>query len=664
MSKIFNKYNLFLMLIVFAHFFLIIRVEASTIVEGKINYNSVYIRTAPNLESSSITKQNFGFPVSILDYEPYKHNSKDYWYNIEFYLSDVKYNGYIRSDLVDVVIPFNKVAQTEYEKELEAKGFPYTYWPSIIKLHEKYPNWNFVAVNTNIEWKTAVNEQNYFGKNLFQGTEGYRSTVYGSYDWINNKWIAIQGTNWYVPNEDTLAYYIDPRNFLNERNIFMFENLNFHNSQTKELVTEILKGTFMEGSYTVGSNVYSYVDTLMEAGNTYNVSPIHLASRIVQEVGSKGSITTSGEPFICNGQYYSGGYYNFFNIGANQYACDGLMYASQSSGYGRPWNNIYKAIMGGAEFLAGGYINKGQNTSYFQKWNTSPTSSYTLYSHQYMQNIAAPSSESNKVYNAYNTLNIINGSFTFVIPIYNNMPERTVLPPIGNPNNLLNDLIINGLRLSDFDSFKSNYTYYVSDLTNSINIVGSPLVSTSTVSGTGNKQLEGEKTSITIEVKAGNGSIRNYVINVIKSKVIPITINDVMYKIGLKYNDGYVTQLKDNSTGSSVVSQIKSINNEIGIKIMSVTNKEKDGSIATGDKLVIDNNGQTSEYTFVLYGDSNGDAKINIVDLLRVQKNILGQEQITGVYQKATDVTKDGQINLKDLLKLQQHILGYVKIEQ
>ena len=33
------------------------------------------------------------------------------------------------------------------------------------------------------------------------------------------------------------------------------------------------------------------------------------------------------------------------------------------------WNSIQKAITGGAEFIGSGYITKGQDTLYYQKFN-------------------------------------------------------------------------------------------------------------------------------------------------------------------------------------------------------------------------------------------------------------------------------------------------------
>ena len=95
-----------------------------------------------------------------------------------------------------------------------------------------------------------------------------------------------------------------------------------------------------------------------------------------------------------------------------------------SSGYFGPWTDPLRSIKGGAKILTAGYVSCGQDTLYFQKFNvvTAP-----FYSHQYMTNIMAPSSESLTMKKAYSdNLNI---ALVFRIPVYKNMPESAVPRP-------------------------------------------------------------------------------------------------------------------------------------------------------------------------------------------------------------------------------------------
>ena len=93
--------------------------------------------------------------------------------------------------------------------------------------------------------------------------------------------------------------------------------------------------------------------------------------------------------------------------------------------------------------------------------------------------------------------------------------------------------------------------------------------------------------------------------------------------------------------------------------------KEND-LLGTGSKILVKENGNILRiYTILIYGDSNGDGKINSIDLLKIQRHILELEKLEGIYLKASNVRKTGtKPTSVDLLLIQRHILGYQKIEQ
>lgn len=129
------------------------------------------------------------------------------------------------------------------------------------------------------------------------------------------------------------------------------------------------------------------------------------------------------------------GIYNFYNIGAygDNPVLRGL---AAAAGYvddldETPWNTRYKAIVNGASFVANGYINRGQDTLYYQKFDVdSNTTYYNRYSHQYMTNILAPASESLSTYRSYKSLGILNKKLVFKIPVFNSMPTSITSHPI------------------------------------------------------------------------------------------------------------------------------------------------------------------------------------------------------------------------------------------
>ncbi len=125
---------------------------------------------------------------------------------------------------------------------------------------------------------------------------------------------------------------------------------------------------------------------------------------------------------------------------------------------------------------------------------------------------------------------------------------------------------------------------------------------------------------------------------------------------GIDYHKNTVADIRDK------------IITDLEIEIVNGKNealKEKD-IVGTGTKIRIKENGDIlREYKILLYGDVNGDGKINSVDLLVLQRHILGTEVLEGIYQKAGNVKKDGKKpSSVDLLLIQRHILGLQTIEQ
>ena len=99
---------------------------------------------------------------------------------------------------------------------------------------------------------------------------------------------------------------------------------------------------------------------------------------------------------------------------------------------------------------------------------------------------------------------------------------------------------------------------------------------------------------------------------------------------------------------------------------------ENNQLVGTGSKIKIIRTTQTNnttetiaEYTVVLYGDVNGDGKINSVDLLVLQRHILEIQTIDEIFQKAGNINKNGRKPTSvDLLLIQRHILGLQIINQ
>lgn len=306
----------------------------------------------------------------------------------------------------------NEVSAAQYRTSdinaLDASKYP-GYKELISKLKKEHSNWNFTLLYTGLDWTNVI-------KNEYTGHGGSpKSLIYYT---RTGEWIcSICGTkrydngNWYCASEAAISYQMDPRNSLNNDDIFQFEKLIYvKGAQTRAGVERITSGTFMAGS--------KYTDAIMSAAEKWGVSPYFLASRLKLEQGSSGTVLTDG----------SKGVYNFFNIAATGNSKAEIIDNAVAYAKGKGWTTMESSIIGGAEYVLTNYVNKGQDTLYFQKFDVDDSDG-TLYTRQYMQNIQAPQTEGTTVRNAYVNEGKFDYGFTFVIPVYENMPASNCPRP-------------------------------------------------------------------------------------------------------------------------------------------------------------------------------------------------------------------------------------------
>ena len=345
------------------------------------------------------------------------------WFQVSLSWKDTSYTGYIQTGYLAYSneklmewenMYFPQVMLLSEGNYPDVEQFPASYQNKLTQLKKAHPNWVFVKQNTRLDWQTVIKNENTGERSLIQTKMGsaYTNGAHGQ-------------PGWSYASEAAIKYYMDPRNFLDETRVFMFEQLTYNPSyHTQSAVQNILNSTFMKGS--IPGDSKTYAAAFFDIGSTLKVSPFHLACRVYQEQGKGQSALISGT--------YSGyeGYYNYYNIkasGSSNKAIieNGLTYAKQQG-----WNSRYKSLQGGAKILSQNYILKGQDTLYLQKYDVD--NSYNgLYAHQYMQNIMAPYTESSMVKSAYQSTGAINNSFVFKIPVYLNMPSAACAKPGSTP---------------------------------------------------------------------------------------------------------------------------------------------------------------------------------------------------------------------------------------
>ena len=170
----------------------------------------------------------------------------------------------------------------------------------------------------------------------------------------------------------------------------------------------------------------------------------------------------------------------------------------------------------------------------------------------------------------------------------------------------------------------------------------------------------------------GNGETQVKISSGQVSKLIDILVIDKINSNDLRFDNNLSVEaniIKGIDITQNTVSNIKnSISTNYDINIYNVENKllEENDLVGTGSYINISRDGDTIiEYKVLIYGDVNGDGKINSVDLLVLQRHILEIQKFSGIFLKAGNISKNGKNPSSiDSLLIQRHILELQKIEQ
>ncbi len=348
----------------------------------------------------------------------------DIWLYVSFFQEDAERFGYVLRKNVatsdEVVLEWEKeqLGEAQVGSNVYYAGpggysddvlmFPASYQDALQSIKNNHPQWIFVAQNTGLDWNDVIRNEMVPGRSLITSK---------SADYMK---LSNYGQGWHNASQPAVEFYIDPRNYLEDNRIFAFEQLTYNASyHNQEAVQRLLDGSFMAGRFVNPSPTddpeMTYARAFTEVGASVGVSPFHLASRVKQEQGQGTSPLISGS--------YPGyeGLYNYFNVSASGTSNDAVIRNGLNKARSSGWTSVYSSIYGGAVTISSGYILAGQDTIYLQKFDVD-ASAKGLYSHQYMQNIVAPMSESTIQRLGYTNANSIDNAFVFKIPVYKNMP--------------------------------------------------------------------------------------------------------------------------------------------------------------------------------------------------------------------------------------------------
>lgn len=511
-------------------------------------------------------------------------------------------------------------AEGDYAAELSAGGFPAGYHAALTALHEKYPQWVFEAFTPAVSWTEALQRETVLGVSLVQGSSpsSWKSTQEGAYNWVDSKWVELDSGGWVAASGDIVAYYMDPRNFLDEESVFQFLHQGYDAAvQTREGLSAMVQGTYLADTAldtdADGNNgVTTYIDCLVAAAEQSGVSPYVLSSILTLEQGKNGqSESISGR----NSRYP--GLYNYFNIGAYKApgfsAVErGLWYAgggnSGATSYGRAWNTPWKSILGGAEFYGKNYMDAGQTTLYLKRFNVQGDAPCT---HQYMTNVEGAAAEGRKLASAY-TAEMRGGALRFLIPVYEGMPETAAPRPegSGSVNAKLASLSVSGCPLTpEFDRDTLSYTAIAPHATESVDIAAVPCDTMAAVSGTGVHALAVGLNTFSVTVTAPSGDSTTYTLNISRQTA---------------------EELPPEPQPTPEVSPTPTPEPTAGPAKMP--------------------------------GDTDGDGAVAINDLIRIRNHLLGTTLLDTAALSAADTDGDGTVSINDLIRIRNHILGSAPI--
>lgn len=460
----------------------------------------------------------------------------------------------------------------------------------IKQLQSKYPNWNFKILYTGLDWNEVISNE-YTGhgsspKNLVYKTSNYQG------QWI----CAICGEkgydngNWKCASEQAIKYMMDPRNSINSSDIFQFEELT-NTGCDVNVLKSMTKGTFLEG----------HEQGIINASNNNNVNAYYIVARLIQEQGKEGTVLAKGTGY--NGQYV--GYYNAFNIAASGNSTAEILTNALAYAHKKGWTSLDASINGGISFLAKQYIQKGQNTLYLQKFDVEATNG--LYSNQYMQNILAAQNEGTTLRNTYININSMSSSHTFIIPVYENMPNEICSRPYTN-----------GTSVTDKDVVKVN-------VDSTLRIRNNP-----------------------------NG---NEIVGWLYKNEIVTRLEKATSKVGGTYWDKVQ---KSNGTIGYVARE--TYENESNYKLYLVpinennNNGNNNGNNNNTNTEVNKNNENNS--TNILKGDVNRDGKITSSDYVLIKNHIMGVNILNDEQKKYADYNGDGKITSSDYVLIKNYIMN------
>lgn len=290
-------------------------------------------------------------------------------------------------------------------------------------------SWKKGAVNTlriemtgsdgKSEWETIyfndtndmVEYRNYSGSFNYYVTTEYNkgSALYYNYSWKP------------APMEQ-ISTYMDPT-YMMTHVIYKYLFLDLGYSASDYTVTAEQLDDIIEGKGVLDGMGHVF----LKAAVDFNINPFYLVSHAILETGHGTSALATGNKL----EYYHSAFgaenseliplspedqskkwYNMFGIGA--YDSNPLLWGTEKA-YHEGWDSVEKAIYGGAEWIASGYIDRkpeSQNTNYMMRYNLKETMS-----HQYATDIMWAYKQASRIKAQFDEIDT-DIPLKFIVPVF------------------------------------------------------------------------------------------------------------------------------------------------------------------------------------------------------------------------------------------------------
>ncbi len=204
--------------------------------------------------------------------------------------------------ILNILIPVAPVQAVTQTKKDGIDAFPESYKNALKELKAKHSNWNFTAYYTDLTWQEVI-------KGETQAHPYNRVHKNSDASWKCSCGNPA-GETWVCASQAINEYFMDPRNFLDEKGVFQFMEMSYNPSvHNKQGVENLLKGTFMDKSITVTAEREDTSVKAKQKDAYIMISPNTKNSEVAAAIGMpKFKVTDTNKKVVSNDANAATGY--------------------------------------------------------------------------------------------------------------------------------------------------------------------------------------------------------------------------------------------------------------------------------------------------------------------------------------------------------------------